>query len=120
MALSGGGDVNLLPKYISATRWSARWSAVNSLLSSYDVLRSVIRKISNNLQEKPTVRAEARGLLLSFNKLKTGIMTVFWNDILRAFDRVDKLLQGTEVDLQDVASYRSLASQSSRANIFNL
>ncbi|KAL4126405.1 hypothetical protein QTP88_010627 [Uroleucon formosanum] len=107
--IENSNDTILLPKSLSQTRWSARSDACRALLCGYELFYEALKEISLNPSEKPTTKVETLGLCKSFNKLETGIMTVFWNDVLQRFDKTSKTLQKVTINLCDVVLlYKSL------------
>lgn len=110
--IENSNDTILLPKSLSQTRWSARSDTCRALLCGYELFYEALKEISLNPSEKPATKVEALGLCKSFNKLETGIMTVFWNDVLQRFDKTSKTsktLQKVTINLCDVVLlYKSL------------
>jgi hypothetical protein len=72
---SGSGKI--LPKALSATRWSARASACKVLRENYLNFRNTLEQIATDTCEKNMTRVEANGLLKKFNSLEIGFMSVF-------------------------------------------
>lgn len=89
----------LIPKSLSTTRWSARADACKALSVSYNTFRKSVEEIAHSKNEKPSVKAEAMGLLGKFNLLETGILTSFWSDVLEKCDKASKTLQTVDIDL---------------------
>ncbi|KAJ8941976.1 hypothetical protein NQ314_010200 [Rhamnusium bicolor] len=99
----------LIPKSLSTTRWSARADACKALSVSYNTFRKSVEEIAHSKNEKPSVQAEAMGLLGKFNSLETGILTSFWSDVLEKCDKASKTLQTVDIDLSTtIAIFESL------------
>ena len=96
-------------KSFSATRWSAQDDATKSLNSRWPDVLSTLSTIEKDLTQKPTTRAEARGLIENLNKLETVIMTKVWGFILKRLNACNKKLQKVDIDLSTViGTYDSL------------
>lgn len=90
-----------LYKFFSASTYRCR--------QSYGPIISVLLLIADNPNEKPTTRAEARGIYNNLNKLESCFSTLVWYDIMDRFDSVSKILQSTKTELKDAPSlYESL------------
>lgn len=86
-------------KSLSATRWSARDDACHSLSKNWNNIIDALHKISNNINEKPSTKSEAVGLLKKINRLETVFMTIFWTNILERVNKTSKKLQSVDIDL---------------------
>ncbi|KAJ8948609.1 hypothetical protein NQ314_008392, partial [Rhamnusium bicolor] len=76
---------------------------------SYDNASNMAEEIAHSKNEKPSVQAEAMGLLGKFNSLETGILTSFWSDVLEKCDKASKTLQTVDIDLSTtIAIFESL------------
>lgn len=96
-------------KSLSATRWSARDDACHSLSKHWNNIIYALYKISNNINEKPSIKSEAVGLLKKINCLETVFMTIFWTNILERVNKTSKKLQSVDIDLITVVElYQSL------------
>jgi len=97
-------------KSLSATRWSARDDhAYHSLSNNWNNIVDALHKISNNINEKPSTKSEAVGLLKKINRLETVFMTIFWTNILERVNKTSKKLQSVDIDLITVVElYQSL------------
>ena len=96
-------------KSLSQTRWSARHDACRSLCESRSEIISVLHDISEDSNEKPQTRSEALGIYKSLQSLETCFISLFWNDILKRFNVVNKSLQSASLELKSVVElYKSL------------
>lgn len=103
------GTCKFFPKAASETRWAARRDAVKSLVLSYDCFYNTLKEISEDRSEKPEIIAEARGYCKQLRKLQTGILTLFWYDILDRFYQTSLTLQDVSTTICDVVFlYQSL------------
>ena len=55
-------------------------------------------------QQKAECRQQARGLLSTMTKLETGIMIIFWNQILQRFQQTSASLQSSGQDLNSACA----------------
>jgi hypothetical protein len=58
-----------------------------------------LKNIADDAEQKSECRLEARGLYSNFNKLETGILALFWNDVLQQFQKCSSTLQSADQDL---------------------
>ena len=75
----------LMPKTLSATRWSARAYATKAIESAYAETMEILEEISCDDEENGDVKNTASGLLRVMCRLETGILIGFWHTILDAF-----------------------------------
>ena len=59
----------------------------------------VLDNIVQDPQQKVGCRQQGRGLLSTMTKLETGIMIIFWNQILQRFQLTSASLQSSGQDL---------------------
>ncbi|EFA11766.1 hypothetical protein TcasGA2_TC005197 [Tribolium castaneum] len=90
---------NLVSKRINTTRWSARADACKAFHLGYNSFRRTLQQISEDPLQTMSTKVEANGILKKLNELETGILTSFWTEILLGFDKVNKSLQGRDVDV---------------------
>jgi hypothetical protein len=99
----------LVPKSLSATRWSARADANLALRRNFAAIRTVLETISASADRTAMTRNEASSLAKKMNELEVAVMCVFWNSILQRFNATSKNLQSVKIDLETcVALYNSL------------
>ena len=55
----------------------------------------VLDNIAQDNQQKTECRQQARGLLSTMTKPETGIMIIFWNQILQGFQLTSASLQSS-------------------------
>jgi len=80
-----------------------RSDAVDALNSGYEEIRSALREISED-NHQLNVSLEAEGLLRKMGSLEFGILTEFWNSVLRMLRRVNEpshSLQSPQLDLNN-------------------
>ncbi|KAL5508874.1 hypothetical protein EMCRGX_G004136 [Ephydatia muelleri] len=81
------------------TRWSARPEAPKALSEGYDNIRAALLHIVQDPEQRADTQQEANGLHISLSYLDTIFMAVFWNIILKRFNRVSMALQNAEIEL---------------------
>ncbi|KAJ8685476.1 hypothetical protein QAD02_021269 [Eretmocerus hayati] len=82
----------LVPKRVDTNRWLSRGDAVESVYQGFDGYRIALSELSSSYDE-------AASLLGSMNKLETGVLLVFWNDILDRVNSTSLRLQSYNSDL---------------------
>ncbi|KAJ8677000.1 hypothetical protein QAD02_012787 [Eretmocerus hayati] len=82
----------LVPKRVDTTRWSSRTDSVLSVNQGYKGYQSALAELSSS-------NDEAIGLSESLNELETGVLLVFWNDILVQVNKTSMKLQSYNADL---------------------
>ncbi|CAH1111924.1 unnamed protein product [Psylliodes chrysocephalus] len=108
---NGDGEArnNLLPKKLSATRWSAGADATRALYSCYDSYQNALQNLVDDPNQPPVTKVQATGLRAAISKLETGILLEVWNKLLPKFDSVSKTLQKQSTDVSLVTKlYDSL------------
>ena len=96
-------------KRMSDTRWSARADATKALLEGYDEINTALEEIADDDEEKPEIKAEARGMASYMKQLETGMLAALQHDILHPFHGNSQVLQSADQDLNSaVAIYESL------------
>ncbi|XP_046856041.1 uncharacterized protein LOC124449135 [Xenia sp. Carnegie-2017] len=96
-------------KRMSDTRWSARVDATKALVKGYDEINDALVEITDDEEEKPETREEARGLAAKKNQLETRILAVLWHHILHRFHANSQALHSANQDLNStVAIYEFL------------
>ena len=103
-AALSNGDQNLKIKRMSDTRWSARADSTKALFSGYSSILQVLDDIVLDNQQKAECRQQARGLFSTMTKLETGIMIIFWNQILQRFQLTSACLQSSGQDLNSACA----------------
>lgn len=88
-------------KSLSETRWSARADALRSIVSGYKEIEGVLETLMQDTSQTPETRLTAQGLHKKFGQLETGLLALFWNDILQRIDKTSNNLQKEELDLLD-------------------
>ena len=96
-ALKAAGLPNV--QRLSPTRWSARGDAVKALKKGYLVIGSVLKKISEDRDQKSDCRQQARGIYDKMKILETGIMVILWSKVLERFQKTSVALQSSTLDL---------------------
>ncbi|CAH1104538.1 unnamed protein product [Psylliodes chrysocephalus] len=91
-----------VPKTLSGTRWSARADSVKAVVSGYGDFKNALKNIHEDNLQKPTTKLEAQGLLHEFASLETGIMIVFWSDILEMMNKTNKSLQNVDISIETI------------------
>ncbi|XP_071578391.1 zinc finger MYM-type protein 1-like [Temnothorax nylanderi] len=86
-----------MPKRQSDTRWSANAEAV--ILIGYNHVLASLTKLEAKSTQKPETKTAAKNLANSLKLLETRILLHVWNEILQPFDRVNKQLQSSKIDL---------------------
>lgn len=89
-------------KSLSATRWSARADALKALLKSLLAITALLTKISEDINEKPACRQEARGLARKLQKSENVFLLVLWEEIMNKFYIVSQALQSETIDIGNV------------------
>ena len=64
----------------------------------------MLDNIVQDNQQKAQCRQQARGLLSTMTNLETGIMIIFWNEILQRFQLTSAFLQSSGEDLNSVCA----------------
>ena len=96
-------------KRMSDTRWLARVDATKALVKGYDEINDALVEITDDEEEKPETREEARGLAAKKNQLESRILAVLWHHILHRFYANSQALHSANQDLNStVAIYESL------------
>ena len=96
-------------KRMSDTRLSACADATKALVEGYDEINTALEEIADDVEEKPEIKEEARGMASYMNQLETGILAALWHDILHRFHGNSQVLQSADQDLNSaVAIYESL------------
>ena len=87
-------DLDDLPavKHKSDTRWTAHSNASKALKCGYEKIRMVLEQFTENLDETPKTRQEARCILSKLNTLENCILLVFWS-VVKRFHQTSKNLQ---------------------------
>ena len=94
---------------MSDTGWSARADATKALVEGYDEINTALEEITDEDEEKPEIKEEARGMASYMNQLETGILAALWHDILHLFHGNSQVLQSVDQDLNSaVAIYEPL------------
>lgn len=83
----------IVVKRLSDTRWSARADAVLALKRGYAEIQNALLEIHSSENEKPTVKAEAKGLARMLASYETTAMTVLWSRLLERLNKTSKCLQ---------------------------
>ncbi|GLV33222.1 hypothetical protein CBL_08390 [Carabus blaptoides fortunei] len=65
---------------------------------------AALQIIANDVNEKPSTRSEASGLLISLDSMETCFLSLLWNDILDRFNKVSQSLQ-SEVGFLSIMSH---------------
>lgn len=103
------GSEKLVIKSLSSTRWSAEADATRALRKGYILIRNLLYNISEDENESPTTRLEARNLHSKFSKFETALLAVIWDTILQRINMVHKTLQHSTGDLSSLLPlYESL------------
>ena len=95
----GGG---LTVKALSETRWSARADATRALVEGYQVIREALKKIGDDMEQKPDTRHEAQALADTMDHLETAFLCDMWNAMLARFNTTNETVQAANVDLKTV------------------
>ena len=95
----GGG---LTVKALSETRWSARADATRALVEGYRVIREALKKIGDDMEQKPDTRHEGQALADTMDHLETALLCDMWNAMLAQFNTTNKTVQAANVDLKTV------------------
>lgn len=91
-------------KSLSVTRWSARADALKALLKSLPEITESLKKISEDVDEKPACRQESKGLARKLQKPENVFLLVFWEEAMNKFHKVSKALQNENVDIGNVVA----------------
>ena len=91
-------------KQLCGTRWSERADATKALRKNYPMVGTVLEQIAASDDQKAEVRLQAEGLHNTLHKLETGIMLVFWDNVLSRFQRTRASLQAADVCLNSAQS----------------
>ena len=88
-------------KSLSDTRWSARAEATKALSEGYDNIRAALLHIAQDPEQRADTQQlrSYNGLHISLSYLDTVFMAVFWNIILKRFNRVSMALQSAKIEL---------------------
>ena len=86
-------------KSLSQTRWSERHDATFAFKKGYKVIRQVLSQIIDDESEKRETKEKARNLTITMEELETGIMVELWAVILERFNKMSRMLQDPELDL---------------------
>ena len=88
----------MVPKRAECTRWSSRAEANRAFVKSYPLILEALLSITDNNDEyEAKVRCEAEGLYRKMCTLETGIMAMFWNDVLENLNNTSKTIQSPQV-----------------------
>ncbi|CAF0964909.1 unnamed protein product [Didymodactylos carnosus] len=99
----------VVPKKLSDTRWSARADSCKALCTGYACFKQALEVISKDTSQKSIVKVEAESLYNQLDKLETGIMVTFWNDVLQTINASNNTLQKVNCDIETVVNlYNSL------------
>lgn len=83
-------NVKLTLKSLFETRWLSREDACRSLNKNWDSVVGVLKTLTEDTYQKPTVRCEAKGLLKKLSLLECTLMAVFWGNILGMSNKTSK------------------------------
>ena len=97
-------DQTFTIKHMSNTRWSARADSTKALFSGYSSIMQVLDNIVQDNQHKAECRQQARELLSTMTKLETGIIIIYWNQILQRFQQTSASLQSFGQDLNSACA----------------
>ena len=78
--------------------------STKALFSGYSTIMQVLDNIVQDNQQKAECRQQARGLISTMTKLETGIMIIFWNQILQRFQPSSASLQSSGQDLSSACA----------------
>lgn len=88
-------------KRLSTTRWSAHSDATTALKLSFNKIHTALTRISEDMDEDPTTRSDASGIVKKMNRLENGILLELWSVVLERFHKTSKKLQSTSMDLHE-------------------
>ena len=91
-------------KQLCGTRWSERADATKALRKNYPMVGTVLEQIAASDDQKAEVRLQAEGLHNTLHKLETGIMLIFWDNVLSRFQRTSASLQAADMCLNSAQS----------------
>ena len=78
-------------KALSETRWSPRADATRALVhEGYRVIREALKKIGDDMEQKPDTRHEAQALADTMDHLETAFLCDMWNAMLARFNTTNK------------------------------
>ena len=86
-------------KQLSRTRWLAHADAVSALCEGYEEIRSSLDYLGEENHESSETWITAQSLRDKLDTLETTFLTIFWNDILKRFNSVSKVLQRENMNL---------------------
>lgn len=94
-------SVDLVPKALSTTRWSARVSAIKPLRRNLNKILAALDEISNSESFDAGVRHEAK-CIIDFIDFKFICSVCIWHEILEQIDRVSKQMQRIDMNISSV------------------
>lgn len=107
------GSDQLVLKRATGTRWSAKFNSVNALNGNINQVKAVLLRLINDdsLQTTAENKALATGQLRNLCNFENIFMLKIWYAILAKFEKVNKLLQKSDLNLSvAVRLYHSLIS----------
>ena len=91
-----------VPKCLSGTRWCARADATNALFRGYKHIQAALQELESDRSQTPATRSDSGSLASQMDKVEIALLTVIWNALLERFNRTNKTLQSSTVDLGTV------------------
>lgn len=82
-----------IPKKLSDTRWSARYSSCKALKEGLFYFKAALEEISTSTLQKPLVKIEADTLSQQLSKFENCLLIEIWTDFLERINAVSKSLQ---------------------------
>ncbi|KAF2892888.1 hypothetical protein ILUMI_13284, partial [Ignelater luminosus] len=78
--------VQLVPKRLLASRWSARVDVSTALYNNYDSFKEALEVIVADSAQSPKTKTENKGVLKQMLNLETGVMLSFWKDVYEKYE----------------------------------
>ena len=97
-------DGERILKRAECTRWSSRAEANRAFVKSYPlILEDLLSIMDSNDEYEAKVRCEAEGLYRKMCTLETGIMAMFWSDVLGNLNNTSKTIQSSGITKYSLA-----------------
>ena len=96
--------LNFTVKRESDTRWSARESAVRTIVQSYDDIIELLQEMSEDALQFADTREKAGTLLNSLLTLSFVCFLILWEQVLHKINVVQKPLQSPRMNLREAAA----------------
>ncbi|XP_044592940.1 uncharacterized protein LOC123270860 [Cotesia glomerata] len=89
-------------KSLSATRWAARYEAVQALNQHFVEIIETLIILEEDIEENAITRQEAKGIRIQLERLETAFMQILWHFLLSRFNAVSQRLQKIDCSIADV------------------